>query len=76
MHDGCCLTRQITKAALEVLQADELVRVNQDLLGIPGDLIWKQGANEVGSHRPGSHASLSLACAAAAPPSHPGPALA
>lgn len=27
--------------------AEELIAVNQDPLGIPGDLIWKQGANEV-----------------------------
>lgn len=29
--------------------ADELVAVNQDPLGVPGDLIWKQGSDEVSS---------------------------
>jgi len=41
------LYRQITKDALGVLSTDELIAVNQDPLGIPGDLIWKQGADEV-----------------------------
>ena len=39
--------RQITKDTLSVLMADELVAVNQDPLGVPGDLIWKQGSDEV-----------------------------
>ena len=39
--------RQITQATLDILMAEELIAVNQDPLGIPGDLIWKQGANEV-----------------------------
>ena len=41
--------RQITKDTLSVLMADELVAVNQDPLGVPGDLIWKQGSDEVSS---------------------------
>ena len=41
------LCRQVTKAALDILMADELIAVNQDPLGIPGDLLWKQGSNEV-----------------------------
>ena len=41
------MCRQITKTALNILTADELIAVNQDPLGIAGDLIWKQGANEV-----------------------------
>ena len=44
MHVLC---RQITKDALGVLMSDELIAVNQDPLGIPGDLIWKQGSDEV-----------------------------
>jgi hypothetical protein len=39
--------RQITKDTLSVLLADELIAVNQDPLGVPGDLIWKQGSDEV-----------------------------
>ena len=42
-----CKRRQITKGALDILKADELIAVNQDPLGIAGDLIWKQGSNEV-----------------------------
>lgn len=41
------MRRQITKDALGVLMSEELVAVNQDPLGIPGDLIWKQGSDEV-----------------------------
>ena len=41
------LHRQITKDALGVLMSDELIAVNQDPLGVPGDLIWKQGSDEV-----------------------------
>ena len=41
------LCRQITKDALGVLQSDELIAINQDPLGVPGDLIWKQGSDEV-----------------------------
>ena len=43
----CVTCRQITKDALSVLMADELIGVNQDPLGVPGDLIWKQGSDEV-----------------------------
>ncbi|EIE26102.1 glycoside hydrolase [Coccomyxa subellipsoidea C-169] len=39
--------RQITKTALDILKSDELIAVNQDPLGVAGDLIWKQGANEI-----------------------------
>ncbi|CAK0737181.1 hypothetical protein CVIRNUC_000868 [Coccomyxa viridis] len=39
--------RQITKDALGVLQSDELIAINQDPLGVPGDLIWKQGSDEI-----------------------------
>jgi hypothetical protein len=59
-----CLIRQITNAALDILKADELVRVNQDLLGIPGDLIWKQGSNEVQRAAMAAHALHSNACLA------------
>ena len=30
-----------------MLQSDELIAINQDPLGVPGDLIWKQGSDEV-----------------------------
>ncbi len=30
-----------------MLMSEELIAVNQDPLGTPGDLIWKQGSDEV-----------------------------
>lgn len=30
-----------------ILLAEEVIAINQDPLGVPGDLIWKQGPNEV-----------------------------
>eukprot|EP00891_Asterochloris_glomerata_P004554 jgi/Astpho2/4554/e_gw1.00067.147.1_t len=38
--------RHISKEALTILLADEVIAVNQDDLGIAGDLIWKQGPLE------------------------------
>ena len=39
--------RSIEQESLDILLADELIAVNQDPLGIAGDLIWKQGPQEV-----------------------------
>ena len=39
--------RPISKEALTILLADEVIAVNQDDLGVAGDLIWKQGPLEV-----------------------------
>ena len=39
--------RHISKEALTILLADEVIAVNQDDLGVAGDLIWKQGPLEV-----------------------------
>eukprot|EP00887_Chlorella_sp_A99_P006558 scaffold3.g6558.t1 len=39
--------RRISPASLAVLKAREVIGVNQDALGVAGDLIWKQGAREV-----------------------------
>lgn len=33
--------------AKAILLAREIIAINQDPLGIAGDLIWKQGPNEV-----------------------------
>jgi len=38
--------RRVSKTALEILTAEEVIAVNQDKLGVAGDLIWKQGPNE------------------------------
>lgn len=40
--------RSIDPPSLDILLAEELIAVNQDPLGVAGDLIWKQGPQEVG----------------------------
>lgn len=40
--------RTLSKSALEILLAKEVIAVNQDPLGVAGDLIWKEGPLEVG----------------------------
>lgn len=40
--------RHIGTASLAVLGGREVIAINQDELGVPGDLIWKQGPKEVG----------------------------
>lgn len=39
--------RQIQQQSLDVLRAAEVIAVNQDAMGVAGDLIWKQGPYEV-----------------------------
>ena len=39
--------RKLSKSALEILTATEVIAVNQDPLGVAGDLIWKEGPIEV-----------------------------
>lgn len=41
--------RKLSKAALKILTAEEVIAVNQDPLGVAGDLIWKEGPIEVWS---------------------------
>lgn len=38
--------RRLSKTALEILTAEEVIAVNQDKLGVAGDLIWKRGPTE------------------------------
>ena len=38
--------RSLSKEAKEILLAPEVIAVNQDSLGVAGDLIWKQGPLE------------------------------
>ena len=40
--------RTLSREAKEILTAPEVIAVNQDPLGVAGDLIWKQGPLEVG----------------------------
>ena len=44
----CPLPCSIRPSSLAVLKAKEIIAVNQDALGVAGDLIWKQGPKEVG----------------------------
>ena len=39
--------RRLSKAALNILTAEEVIAVNQDKLGVAGDLVWKRGPTEV-----------------------------
>ena len=39
--------RKLSKSAAEILTASEVIAVNQDPLGVAGDLIWKEGPIEV-----------------------------
>ena len=39
--------RKLSKTALKILTAEEVIAVNQDPLGVAGDLIWKEGPIEV-----------------------------
>ena len=41
----CC--RLLKQEELAILSAREVVAMNQDPLGVAGDLIWKQGSKEV-----------------------------
>ena len=37
----------LSEEGYDILLAKEVIAVNQDPLGVAGDLIWKQGPNEV-----------------------------
>ena len=37
----------MTRQTLNILKSPEVIAINQDPLGIPGDLVWKQGPQEV-----------------------------
>lgn len=38
--------RQLDNATLSILKAAEVIAVNQDALGVAGDLVWKEGPEE------------------------------
>jgi alpha-galactosidase len=52
--------RKLTKKQIAVLQNPEMIALNQDPLGIPGDLIWKEGAEEVVPGKPNDSLSALL----------------
>ena len=67
-HDtSCYVPRLLTKEQRDILLNEEIIAVNQDALGVAGDLVWKEGPQEVG---------LQLQCGFCTPclPS-PGPAV-
>lgn len=37
----------LPEESYDILLAEEVIAVNQDPLGVAGDLIWKQGPSEV-----------------------------
>jgi alpha-galactosidase len=39
--------KTMNQSALSIVTAIELIRVNQDPLGVPGDLIWQEGPRQV-----------------------------
>lgn len=39
--------RSISPDSLAILKAREVIAINQDPLGVPGDRVWKQGAREI-----------------------------
>lgn len=50
--EGCCkifiiYCRLLQPEHLAILKSPEIIAVNQDPLGIAGDLVWKQGSKEV-----------------------------
>ena len=44
----CWLRRRLGRAELAILRAKEVIALNQDALGVAGDLVWKQGPQEAG----------------------------
>ena len=42
-----CKCRNMTRATLDILTSPEIIAINQDPLGVAGDLVWKQGPVEV-----------------------------
>lgn len=45
VHDA--LPRNMTLSTLNILTAEEVIAVNQDPLGVAGDLVWQQGPVQV-----------------------------
>ena len=43
----CARRRNMSQSTLDILTSAEVIAVNQDPLGIAGDLVWKQGPLEV-----------------------------
>jgi alpha-galactosidase len=42
-----CDVRNMSAATLSILTASDVIALSQDKLGVAGDLIWKEGPNEV-----------------------------
>lgn len=44
---SACTRRSLDRSSLNILLASEIIAMNQDPLGVAGDLVWKQGPVEV-----------------------------
>jgi hypothetical protein len=45
----------MTRETLSILKSPEVIAINQDPLGVAGDLVWKQGPQEVSPFLPIFH---------------------
>ena len=45
-----CACSNMTRETLNILKSREVIAINQDPLGVAGDLVWKQGPQEVSLH--------------------------
>ena len=46
-HLCCFACSNMTRETLNILKSREVIAINQDPLGVAGDLVWKQGPQEV-----------------------------
>jgi alpha-galactosidase len=54
--------RTLSEAALQILTAQEVIAVNQDELGVAGDLVWKCGPTEASIAVPSIAWKMCLLC--------------
>lgn len=47
LRDTMWRGRKLKKEELLLLKSREIIAINQDPLGVPGDRVWKQGPYEV-----------------------------
>ena len=49
-HLVCRACSNMTRETLNILKSREVIAINQDPLGVAGDLVWKEGPQEVSLH--------------------------
>ena len=54
----CPTCSNMTRDTLSILKSREVIAINQDPLGVAGDLVWKQGPQEVSLHLIGALCSF------------------